>query len=92
MVTDKKSIWWFLTVSTLVLMDSWINGTCTEEYFNRVHGFNPCFNGFMDKWTLQQEVANQQATVSTLVLMDSWINGASTKGYDRRIHGFQPLF
>ena len=39
-----------LIVSTLVLMDSWINGL--NEFFPEMNisGFNPCFNGFMDKW------------------------------------------
>ena len=37
-------------VSTLVLMDSWINGNRQEKYLVVSNGFNPCFNGFMDKW------------------------------------------
>ena len=38
-----------LDVSTLVLMDSWINAKADayDEMVDR--GFNPCFNGFMDK-------------------------------------------
>ena len=36
-------------VSTLVLMDSWIKTTPTNCVRSCYSGFNPCFNGFMDK-------------------------------------------
>ena len=38
-------------VSTLVLMDSWINGSLCKQSRKPYYCFNPCFNGFMDKWT-----------------------------------------
>ena len=44
-----------------------------------VQGFNPCFNGFMDKcpfYCLEQAC---NFLVSTLVLMDSWINAGKTE-------------
>ncbi len=36
-------------VSTLVLMDSWIKTRTILHLFPKKAGFNPCFNGFMDK-------------------------------------------
>ena len=36
-------------VSTLVLMDSWINAPVYTIEMNEDASFNPCFNGFMDK-------------------------------------------
>ena len=39
-----------LAVSTLVLMDSWINGIERNRLIWISASFNPCFNGFMDKW------------------------------------------
>ena len=39
-------------VSTLVLMDSWINGSNIKLQKIVTDRFNPCFNGFMDKWLL----------------------------------------
>ena len=36
-------------VSTLVLMDSWIKTYANNLLIELLEGFNPCFNGFMDK-------------------------------------------
>ena len=36
-------------VSTLVLMDSWINAMGDHIPIYGQRCFNPCFNGFMDK-------------------------------------------
>ncbi len=36
-------------VSTLVLMDSWIKTAAGHDIDIYDIGFNPCFNGFMDK-------------------------------------------
>ena len=36
-------------------------------------GFNPCFNGFMDKDQSAHKRRGAPLLVSTLVLMDSWI-------------------
>ena len=38
-----------------------------------VHGFNPCFNGFMDKEYIVNPSIPTHFIVSILVLMDSWI-------------------
>ena len=38
-----------IDVSTLVLMDSWIKTKPVVPTSRSMAGFNPCFNGFMDK-------------------------------------------
>ena len=79
-------------VSTLVLMDSWINGCCQHLYPGRRKGFNPCFNGFMDKWWKARLSGRGQQLVSTLVLMDSWINGHTMLVATAMVVGFNPCF
>ena len=44
----------------------------------KVSGFNPCFNGFMDKDRLASLKRSMSGLVSTLVLMDSWIKTSTT--------------
>ena len=39
----------YRSVSTLVLMDSWIKTISIRIVGHIVLRFNPCFNGFMDK-------------------------------------------
>ena len=48
-------------VSTLVLMDSWINAFDTDPSVAlRRNSFNPCFNGFMDKCIELEFILDQQ--------------------------------
>ena len=54
--------------------------------------FNPCFNGFMDKWLTSGSPRYCDLAVSTLVLMDSWINGVAALLDDLPGKMFQPLF
>ena len=64
-------------VSTLVLMDSWINAAGPKFMTVWWIRFNPCFNGFMDKCNTEMWNNKKEREVSTLVLMDSWINARS---------------
>ncbi len=42
------------TVSTLVLMDSWIKTLWVRLVAQCQRSFNPCFNGFMDKDSIEE--------------------------------------
>ncbi len=56
-------------------------------------GFNPCFNGFMDKCGNARLCGGVVVAVSTLVLMDSWINAIIAVTHPTRIKpGFNPCF
>ena len=57
-----------------------------------VISFNPCFNGFMDKWPTLRPSLPSGARVSTLVLMDSWINGDLIRHRGYRAKSFNPCF
>ena len=73
-------------------MDSWINANAEIIIDPPDRGFNPCFNGFMDKCTRSEPPAPAPARVSTLVLMDSWINASSTYRKATIRYGFNPCF
>ena len=58
----------------------------------RREGFNPCFNGFMDKEIYGLVYTGDFREVSILVLMDSWIKSKILSDRYDIILRFQSLF
>ena len=88
-----ERIWDCLEVSTLVLMDSWINAIEKGGGLFVWRAVSTLV--LMDSWinaTGGTKLTDNLRTVSTLVLMDSWINALYTKCIWRTVESFNPCF